>query len=184
MVAGVKASHLLLLIVVAGGLTGWLAPGLPASGTASTPAGANQGANFGGATEAPVADQRDQWLAGEMTLLRQPDGHFYADAAIEAQPVHMLVDTGASVVALTGEDAQAIGLNWDARDVRPVARGASGEVRGVPVTLDRVALGEIEVRNVPAIIIPQGLGISLLGQSFLSAIRRVEIRDGAMVLGG
>ncbi|MGC1270556.1 MAG: TIGR02281 family clan AA aspartic protease [Croceibacterium sp.] len=176
-----KALHVLLLMAGSGALVGVLVPELPGE-DAARPAGVARQSAWG--RDKVQVVQQDQWLAGEMALPRQQDGHYYADITIAGQPARMLVDTGASVVALTGEDAEAIGLTWEPGDVRQVATGASGAVYGVSVTLDRVALGEMEVRNVAAIIVPEGLGISLLGQSFLSQIGRVEIRDGAMVLGG
>lgn len=181
MSAGMKALHVLLLMAGSGVMAGLLAPDLP--GQAATRPGARPSHSAWGQDQ-PKIMQQDQWLAGETALPRQPDGHFYAGVAIDGQPSRMLVDTGASMVALTGADAEAIGLTWEPGDVRPVARGASGPVYGVSVTLDRVALGDLEARNVAAIIVPEGLGISLLGQSFLSQIGRVEIRDGAMMLGG
>lgn len=176
-----KALHVLLLMAGSGALAGLLAPTLPGD-AAVRPAAVASPSVWG--QDRPQVVQQDQWLAGEMALPRQPDGHFYADVAIDGQPARMLVDTGASMVALTGEDAEAIGLTWEPDQVQQVARGASGPVYGVSVTLDRVALGDLEARNVAAIIVPEGLGVSLLGQSFLAQIGRVEIRDGAMVLGG
>jgi aspartyl protease family protein len=53
----------------------------------------------------------------------------------------------------------------------------------VPVTLDRVQLGNREVQSVEAVVIPDGLGVSLLGQSFLERVGRVEISGNTMVLG-
>ena len=64
-----------------------------------------------------------------------------------------------------------------------VARGASGPVYGVSVTLDRGTLGGHEARDVAALIVPEGLGVSLLGQSFLSTIHPVRIEHDRMVLG-
>lgn len=93
-----------------------------------------------------------------------------------------MVDTGASTIALTGEDAEAIGLYWSEDDIRRVARGASGAVYGVHVTLEQVELGGFEARNLSAIIVPEGLDISLLGQSFLGTIENVHIRGDEMVL--
>lgn len=124
------------------------------------------------------------WSAGETVLPRGANGHFFADAAVNGSPVHFLVDTGASMVALTGADASAAGLVWSDADVRVVAQGASGPVYGVPVRLDRVSLGGHEANNVEAAIIPRGLDISLLGQSFLSTIEPVRIEGDRMVLGG
>lgn len=122
--------------------------------------------------------------SGSATLTRRDDGHFYAQVSVGGRDTEMLVDTGASVVALTGADARTLGVDWRDDDVMPVARGASGTVYGVPVRLDRVRLGDVEVSGVEAIVVPAGLPISLLGQSFLGRVGRVEIADDKMVLGG
>lgn len=120
---------------------------------------------------------------GEVLLERERDGHFYAEVYIDGVPTRMLVDTGASVIALTGEDALSMGLYWDDSDVAPVAQGASGAVHGVYANLTNVRLGDFEASNVRALIVPEGLGISLLGQSFLETISDVRIADDQMVLG-
>ena len=80
----------------------------------------------------------------EIALQRERDGHFYADVTVDGVPSRMLVDTGASVVALTGDDAMAMGLYWDESEVVPVAQGASGAVYGVNTHLPRVRLGDFE----------------------------------------
>lgn len=129
-------------------------------------------------------NRSDQWLAGQTVLDRQRDGHFYTDASIDGVRVRLLVDTGASIVALTGEDAAALGLTWDEASLAPIGRGANGTVNGVPVRLDRVEVDGIEARDVQAAIIPEGLDVSLLGQSFLSRIQNVEISGDEMRLGG
>ncbi len=118
----------------------------------------------------------------EVVLHREHDGHFYADVYVDGVPARMLVDTGASVVALTGDDALAMGLYWNEADVAPVAQGASGAVYGVNTTLPRMRVGEFEAQDVRAIIIPDGLAISLLGQSFLETVGNVRIADNRMVL--
>lgn len=118
---------------------------------------------------------------GGHTLSRQFDGHFYASARVEGTGVRMMVDTGASVIALTGQDASAIGLHWNDTDVQPVARGANGTVYGVRAQLREVEIGGMVRRNVSAVIIPQGLDVSLLGQSYLSQIGSVEISGNEMV---
>lgn len=142
--------------------------------------GAQSGAAGGSAEDLAYA----AWAAGETQLPRADDGHFYADVSINNASVHMLVDTGASAIALTGDDARALGLNWSQSDVAPIARGASGPVYGVALTLDRVQVGAHEARNVQAMIVPDGLGVSLLGQSFLSTVQPVRIEGETMVLGG
>lgn len=134
----------------------------------------------GTADSAQPADKTG-WYGGAMVLNRAGDGHFYVDAQVEAGDYHMLVDTGASVVALTGDDARAIGFDWDADSLAPVAQGASGPVMGVPVTIPRISVGDFEAHDVEAIVVPD-LGVSLLGQSFLRQVPNVTISDDKLTL--
>lgn len=167
----------LLAVVVVGGLFGWFASDLPGPPSPDeTPSEIDD-------APAHVATVT-QGIAGEVVLPRAGDGHFYAEVTVDGVSSRMLVDTGASVLALTGEDAEAMGITWQPDEVRPVARGASGAVFGVPVTLGHVQLGDFEARGVEAIVVPEGLGISLLGQSFLSQIDHVRIEGEQMILGG
>ena len=169
----------ILFVVAAGAAFGWFAPDL--SGHDNDMPTAEEMA----ATDAQLAAlQGGSWNAGEEVLPRAGDGHFYADVSVNGTSAHMLVDTGASIVALTGEDAEAMGVEWDPTDVQAVARGANGPVYGVNVTLEQVQLGQLEAQNVAAVVVPEGLGISLLGQSFLSKMDTVEMVDNKMVLGG
>jgi aspartyl protease family protein len=174
-----RTTGIFILVAIAG-VTGWLAPALtvPDKGRAA-------------AVPAPVRAEADSprveagrtaWLAGDTILRRAPDGHFYADATIEGRSMRLLVDTGASMVALSGEDARAAGLEWNDADLVPVGRGASGDVFGVPLRLSRIELGGIEARDVEAVIVPYGLDVSLLGQSFLGRVNGVRIEDDRMVL--
>ena len=170
----------ILFVVAAGAAFGWFAPDM--SGDDNDMPTAEEMA----ATDAQLAALQggNNWNAGEEVLPRAGDGHFYADVTVNGTSAHMLVDTGASIVALTGEDAEAMGVEWDPADVQPVARGANGAVYGVNVTLDQIQLGQLEAQNVQAVVVPEGLGISLLGQSFLSKIDSVQMVDNKMVLGG
>ena len=129
-------------------------------------------------------DNGGDWYAGEFRLDREGDGHFYADGIIDGASVRFLVDTGASVVALTAEDARAAGLDWSDDEVRRIGTGASGAVYGVPARIPSLEVGGRMRSNVDAVIIPEGLEISLLGQSYLSQIGSVEISGNAMVFGG
>ncbi|QNE05451.1 retropepsin-like aspartic protease family protein [Croceicoccus marinus] len=135
----------------------------------------------------PVAASRtsqvdDGWGGGDIRLSRRDDGHFYASPSIGGRQLDVMVDTGASFVALTGQDARAAGMDWSDSDLQPVARGASGVVEGVPVMIDSIELGGTEMRNVEAAIVPEGLPVTLLGQSYLRRFQRVEIEGDAMVL--
>ena len=94
----------------------------------------------------------------------------------------MLAPVSTSMIALTGADAEAMGVRWDQSEIQPIGKGASGTVYGVPVVLNRVELGRFDIHNVDAVVVPEGLDISLLGQSFLSRIDSVAISDGTLTL--
>lgn len=126
---------------------------------------------------------QDGWTYSDrMVLKRQEDGHFYANVKINGKSIRFLVDTGASEIALTGEDAKALGYKWSKRDLKPVGRGVSGVVRGVNVRIDEMQLAGFRSSNVRASIIPNGLDISLLGQNFLQTVPEVKITSDNLVL--
>lgn len=135
------------------------------------------------AEERAREESLNAWSSGETVLQRAGDGHFYADVDVNGSSVNFLVDTGASMVALSAADASAAGLNWSDADIQLVGQGASGPVYGVPITIERMVLGGHEARDVEGAIITDGLQVSLLGQSFLSTIQPVRIEDDAMTLG-
>jgi aspartyl protease family protein len=112
-------------------------------------------------------------------LTRSADGHFYAEAQVNGARIRFMVDTGASMVALTAADAQRAGIALPTE--RAQALGASGAVEIIPVTIERIAVGPLEARDVRGAV-AQGLPVSLLGQSFLGRIGSVEIRGDTMVL--
>lgn len=172
-------------MLVGCGLLGWFYPEL--SAFASGQGDVEPAILYADSTstlETAQEPQRDHWLAGETVLERQADGHFYANVTAGAVALRMMVDTGATVVALTGEDAHSLGLHWSDADIVPVGKGANGTVYGVSTQISRIQLDDIEAYNVRAIIVPEGLSVSLLGQSFLSEVDRVQIVENEMVLGG
>jgi aspartyl protease family protein len=112
-------------------------------------------------------------------LVRDRNGHFYAEAQVNGARIRFMIDTGASVVALTRDDAQRAGIAFGSERARAI--GAGGEVEVIPVTIDRIAIGPLEARDVRGAV-ADDLPVSLLGQSFLSRVGSVEIRGDRMVL--
>ncbi len=120
-------------------------------------------------------------LDGSIQLDRQPDGHFYADVRINGNMVHMLVDTGATGIALSRDDARTAGLAPSIGMSDVVGEGADGAVRGEYVRLDRVELGPLTAEGMNAVVLNGGQQ-SLLGQSFLSKFKTMQVEDDRMVL--
>jgi len=118
---------------------------------------------------------------GEIALTREYNGHFYANAEINGLPIRVLVDTGATGIALSRSDAQRAGLAVSAGMYNVIGQGANGDVHGEYVKLDKVSLGSKTAEDVSAVILDEG-DQSLLGQSFLSKFETVEIRGDTMFL--
>jgi aspartyl protease family protein len=117
----------------------------------------------------------------ETQLKRRDNGHFYVTAEVNGADIEFLVDTGASTVALTEEDAEAAGLDFSPDEFEPVARTANGIARGKALTLPKVTVDGKEVMEVEALILANS-EVSLLGQSYLSRIGGVQMSGDTMVL--
>lgn len=117
----------------------------------------------------------------ETRLKPTPSGHFRTLAMVNGQPVDFLVDTGATTIALTIEDARRIGLAVDPSTFTEVGMGAGGPVRGQDVKIDSVSVDGREVRGLSGVVL-EGLGTSLLGQSYLNRISEVRMSGGVMIL--
>jgi aspartyl protease family protein len=130
---------------------------------------------------APVVEAAGNGLA-DVTLTRAPDGHFYADAIINGATIHVLVDTGATTVALSRADAEAAGVQFSEGDFTGTAQTAGGNIRLKRVMLDRVAIGPVEARNVDAVVVDSKMNVSLLGQSWLRRVGTVQITGDRMIL--
>ena len=126
-------------------------------------------------TQSVVSDTR-------IELPRAPDGHYYLTAQVEGTPVRFVVDTGASQIVLSRNDAKRAGIDTGDLVYTGRARTANGTVRTAPVRLDRLAIGPIEDRDVRAVVNEGAMDGSLLGMEYLRRFSSVEIADDRLVL--
>jgi aspartyl protease family protein len=108
-------------------------------------------------------------------------GHVVLDAAVNGAPIRMLVDTGASLVTLTPEDARAAGINPASLAFSGRVNTANGTARMAPVTLREIRIGQLSLYDVPASVL-EHISVSLLGMSFLSRLQGYEMRDGKLTI--
>ncbi len=114
---------------------------------------------------------------------RDENGHFQVDGRVDGRRLTFMVDTGASVIALTANDAAMLGIHPAEREFTALVKTANGTVNAAPVELDMVEIDDLTVHNVAAMVLPDGaLSDNLLGLSFLSRLRRWEFADGKLVL--
>lgn len=110
-------------------------------------------------------------------------GHYQLQISIGGQPIRMVVDTGASAIALSHEDALAVGLNVSKADFTRKVETANGPIEAAPVRLKLVTAGTIALEDVDALVLPpKRLGVSLLGMSFLNRLGGFEIANQVLTL--
>ena len=116
-------------------------------------------------------------------LSRNAQGHFQTDARIDGRRVTFMVDTGASVIALTSDTAASLGIHPTQNQFTAAVKTANGVIHAAPIELTMVEIDDISLHNVSAMVLPDGaLSDNLLGMSFLSRLHRWEFADGRLVL--
>ncbi|MFC3079579.1 TIGR02281 family clan AA aspartic protease [Phenylobacterium terrae] len=121
--------------------------------------------------------------AGEAaSIAKSSDGHFWAEADVDGRRVRFLVDTGASAVALTVEDARRLGLDPSTLNYEYGVQTASGQARAAQVKLDSISIAGARVDDVEAFVIESGLETSLLGMTYLGRLSRFEATRTALIL--
>jgi aspartyl protease family protein len=116
------------------------------------------------------------------SIAKAADGHFWAEADVDGRSVRFLVDTGASAVALTVEDARRLGLDPTTLNYEYSVQTASGQARAAQVQLDSISVAGARVDDVEAFVIETGLETSLLGMTYLGRLSRFEASRSALIL--
>jgi len=109
-------------------------------------------------------------------------GHFVLEAVVNGVPISFLVDTGASEIVLGLDDARALGFEPQALDFSQRFQTANGVVRGAPVSLRELRVGQFSLYDLEASVNEAPLGISLLGMSFLDRLAGYTVEDGRLLL--
>lgn len=119
---------------------------------------------------------------GTVVAPRQADGHYYLTLNIGGEAVDFVVDTGATNIVLSKNDAIRVGINPDQLIYSGRAFTANGEVRTAPVTLQNVKIGDVLEGSLRAMVNDGDLNTSLLGMSYLERYDRIEIRGNELIL--
>ena len=154
---------------------GELLPGTPIAGSGFT---GSQTSTYGQSS----AD-RQSGTDKVVAITAGRGGHFAVEALVNSTSVRLMADTGATLVALTYEDARRIGLDPDNLKYDLKVYTANGVARNARAVLAEVSVGSITLTNVRATVArPNQLQTSLLGMSFLSRLKSFQIRGTQMVL--
>jgi aspartyl protease family protein len=138
-------------------------------------------------TDASPVSTSSDWQSprsspGTVTIKRGYGGHFFTDADVAGRSLNFVVDTGATTVALSRDDAERLGVDVENLAFDHQAQTAAGVTRVAQTMLPQLRIGDIQVLNVPAVVLDEQTGIALLGQSFLGRIDKVSIEGDTMTL--
>ncbi len=118
-----------------------------------------------------------------VSIDRDRNGHFQTEARVDGSYLNFMVDTGATVIALKERDAERVGIHPAPSDFTANVSTANGPARAARAKLDSIEVGGVRVRDVDALIMPDGmLDQNLLGMAFLSRLKRFEYADGKLVM--
>jgi aspartyl protease family protein len=118
-------------------------------------------------------------------IARGQSGEFALQAKINGVTAPMVIDTGATSVVLTYETAKAAGLPLELLEYDVDVETAGGHTKAARLTLDRLAIGKLVERSVPALVVPHGqMKTNLLGMSFLDRMESWEVRPDRLMLHG
>lgn len=116
------------------------------------------------------------------SIVKAADGHYWAEADVNGHEVRFLVDTGATAVALTADDASRLGLAPATLDYTAKVMTANGPARAAQVKLDSISVAGAQVRDVDALVIENGLSTSLLGMTYLGRLSQFEATKTSLIL--
>jgi aspartyl protease family protein len=132
---------------------------------------------------APTTAAEMLQLNAATALKAGQNGHFIVKAEINGRNVRVMVDTGASAVALSYEDARDVGLRPGNLDYNVPVSTANGVVKAAGVNLDKVEIDGVRVSDVQGLVMPEGvMRGSLLGMSFLGKLKSFKVEDGVLYL--
>lgn len=134
--------------------------------------------------EPALTETAYQYAAGpsEVVIERAADGHFWVEGEVNGEAVQFLIDTGASHVILTQEDAERAGFHLSEQDFTVSYATANGRAAAAPIRLAELAVGDISVTNVVAAVNGAPLPQSLLGMSFLERLAGFEVAGDRLIL--
>ena len=129
--------------------------------------------------------QRAASSSSSVQIRRASSGEFALRAWINGVAAPMVVDTGATSVVLTYETAKAAGLPLEMLAYDVDVETAGGHTKAARLTLDRLAIGRLVERSIPALVVPHGqMKTNLLGMSFLDRLESWEVRSDDLMLHG
>lgn len=137
----------------------------------------------GAQNSSPPAEAVKLSAPGEVSITAGAGGHFMASFRINGREVQGLVDTGATFVALNEDTARQVGVSRSDLDYRYAVTTANGTTQAAHITINRMDIGQVTVRDVDAFVLKdKSLSGMLVGMSFMSRLKSYKVQDGVLYL--
>lgn len=160
-----------------------LAAPAQASGAGLTPFAGETVEEFEARKKGRRLEKAPVQIVGAVVVPADQRGHFLVEPSVNGRRLRMLVDTGASAVALSYEDAVSAGFHVAASDFTISVQTANGPAKAAPIRIGEIEIGDITVRGVPAVVArPGALNVSLLGMTFLKRLGGFEVAQGRLTM--
>lgn len=130
-----------------------------------------------------TAEQSVANVVHSLEVPMQRDGHYWLDMQVSNHDIKFIVDTGATLVTISHNDAEKMNLYLNDNDFNIPVNTAGGVTTVAEINIDRISYGVIAVYDVKALVAREGmLSVSLLGMNFLSKLDRFQFNDGKLLL--
>jgi len=121
---------------------------------------------------------------GSVTFIRADDGHFHVEVLVNGTPISFMVDTGATSIVLTLQDAGRLGIDPDTLSYNRLVNTANGETFAASVRLAKIKVGAILLENIGASVSKNMSGLSLLGMNFLNKMKGFKVEGERLTIWG
>lgn len=111
-----------------------------------------------------------------------PDGHYWVEGTINGTPARFLIDSGATVTALSEQTARAVGLNFDPGEPGVVMTTANGRVEARRSTVATLSIGPISASDLPVVVSPAFGEMNVIGMNMLSRLKSWGVQNSEMIL--
>jgi len=129
-----------------------------------------------------VGAQPQTVAGGETRIPLADDGHYWITARVNGTRLRLMVDTGATVTAISQDVAEAAGIAPDPLAPEARVETANGMVSAAPARIDSLRFGSVAARDLDAIVMPGANGPNVIGMNFLTRLKGWRVEEGVLIL--
>lgn len=129
-----------------------------------------------------TGEARQKIEGGTLRVAKDPDGHFWVDGQVNGNPMRFLIDSGATITALSEESARSAGLNIDQSGYPMILQTANGPIEARRSSIATLEVGPLRASDLSIVVSPAFGGVNVLGMNFLSQLKSWRVEGNEMIL--